>query len=382
MATAPQVPVHRCLVLGAGVQGLTCALRLWEQGWEVTVLARDWLAKTTSHGAGALWEYPPFQVEPQEQARRWVLSSHGLFQAVARMSEAQHPSGVRIRRSYYLYRDPAHAADMRSLVATQAHLNAHEGLPPSGLHRDQTFSYGFSYDAPVICMAQYLPWLANVVGQLPGVCFAQVALRDLAHLQQLKISEGAGLVVNCLGLGARTLFGDSTVYGVRGDLVYVAAPGVEDAYDVAHVSDEDDPTGALTYMVSQGNGIIALAGTAQKVSEGTAEAPAEVLAAIIKRNVDAFPCLGPCPVVVGHWSGLRPQREGGIRLELADEGALGPVVHNYGHGGSGIVTSWGCAADVAALALQAASIAGLALRRRELPSHLAALSAAGATARL
>jgi hypothetical protein len=30
-------------------------------------------------------------------------------------------------------------------------------------------------------------------------------------------------------------------------------------------------------------------------------------------------------------------------------GTLGTVIHNYGHDGSGVFWSWGCAADVVAL---------------------------------
>ena len=48
------------------------------------------------------------------------------------------------------------------------------------------------------------------------------------------------------------------------------------------------------------------------------------------------------------WVGLRPLRTKGVRLEwdddLSNEGFR--VLHNYGHGGSGITLSWGCAAEV------------------------------------
>ena len=45
--------------------------------------------------------------------------------------------------------------------------------------------------------------------------------------------------------------------------------------------------------------------------------------------------------------GLRPCRRGGVRLER-QQGALHglTVVHNYGHGGSGVTLSWGCAEEV------------------------------------
>jgi D-amino-acid oxidase len=50
--------------------------------------------------------------------------------------------------------------------------------------------------------------------------------------------------------------------------------------------------------------------------------------------------------------GVRPHREGGVRLELDDEpipGRHGPkfLIHNYGHGGAGITLSFGCASVVA-----------------------------------
>jgi D-amino-acid oxidase len=38
-----------------------------------------------------------------------------------------------------------------------------------------------------------------------------------------------------------------------------------------------------------------------------------------------------------------------VRVELERRGTA-RVIHDYGHGGAGVSLSWGCAADVAALA--------------------------------
>src|SRR6516165_3114927 len=50
--------------------------------------------------------------------------------------------------------------------------------------------------------------------------------------------------------------------------------------------------------------------------------------------------------------GVRPHREGGVRLELEQQpiaSRWGPkfLIHNYGHGGAGITLSFGCASVVA-----------------------------------
>ena len=55
--------------------------------------------------------------------------------------------------------------------------------------------------------------------------------------------------------------------------------------------------------------------------------------------------------VLGHWSGLRPARRGGARLELDEtpDGKGRRVVHCYGHGGAGVTCSWGCADEVVSI---------------------------------
>ena len=52
--------------------------------------------------------------------------------------------------------------------------------------------------------------------------------------------------------------------------------------------------------------------------------------------------------VVGAAVGLRPGRVA-VRVERDTTADGRPLVHDYGHGGSGFTLSWGCADDVAAL---------------------------------
>ena len=54
-------------------------------------------------------------------------------------------------------------------------------------------------------------------------------------------------------------------------------------------------------------------------------------------------------VPVGAKVGLRPFRKQ-VRLEL-ELRTQGRIVHCYGHGGAGYTLAWGCAEEVAALAV-------------------------------
>ena len=53
--------------------------------------------------------------------------------------------------------------------------------------------------------------------------------------------------------------------------------------------------------------------------------------------------------VVRHAVGLRPCRKDGVRIEKEEVDGNTDMVHNYGHGGFGYQTSYGCAEEVGRL---------------------------------
>jgi D-amino-acid oxidase len=72
----------------------------------------------------------------------------------------------------------------------------------------------------------------------------------------------------------------------------------------------------------------------------------QIAAETIDRAAVAIPELASAPVL-GIEVGLRPGRPR-VRLEAEQVGGV-TVIHDYGHDGSGVFWSWGCAADVVAL---------------------------------
>lgn len=84
---------------------------------------------------------------------------------------------------------------------------------------------------------------------------------------------------------------------------------------------------------------------------------------IMKRAVDLCPKLVPegkgieALSIIRHGVGLRPMRNGGIRIERetikANDGKPLQIVHNYGHGGYGYQTSYGCSQVVEKLVREA-----------------------------
>src|SRR5829696_5995462 len=68
-------------ILGAGVSGLTCGVRLLEEGCDVTIVARDLPRDTTSAVAGAVWF--PYRVAPNERTGPWAEAGYRRFVALA-----------------------------------------------------------------------------------------------------------------------------------------------------------------------------------------------------------------------------------------------------------------------------------------------------------
>lgn len=341
----------KALVVGAGVIGLTTAVRLLQLGFETRVIAHKRAEDGVSFGAGAIWEAPPFKAFPRDRATAWALTSREVFDALPTRR------GVFQRRVHYLYRQRPSDEAPRDLTPPAAShwRDLHIGQAPPEVGR--RYSFGYSHVAPVVYMQTYLHFLQQLCSALGGsLNYTSAPLATLEDAVKKAYGndehEDLAVVVNCCGLGAARLgdVADSAVIPVRGIKVYVDAPDVSPVG--VYIAEPRDAATSFTSITPCGDtGIWACSGVAQP-GETSLEVTQDEVESIMERCVDLLPALKGKPVV-RTWAGLRPLRQaaaGGIRLapDRMRDGTL--LVHNYGHGGAGVVTSWGCAQDVAVLA--------------------------------
>ena len=302
-----QTRTMRAIVVGAGVVGLTCAVRLLEAGHRADVVARDLPKETTSVVAAALWY--PYLALPQDRVTAW---SARTYEVLAGLSE-DPASGVRMLPGTEVMASPTPAPWWQSAVPTLSRVS---DLPDG--HAD-----GWSFVAPVVDMPTYLDWLAGRVMELGG---------SITRLNLSALPSGGDVVVNCSGLGARLLGSDASVTPVRGQVVYVEQFGLDRWW-----LDGSGPT----YVVPRANEIVV--GGTDELGDWSRTPSPDVARAIIDRASALVPELARAKVL-RHKVGLRPARPA-VRVERD-----GDVVHCYGHGGAGVTLSWGCADEVVALA--------------------------------
>jgi D-amino-acid oxidase len=311
------------VVIGAGVIGLTTALRLQETGLRVVVVTADEVLSTTSAVAAAVW-YPA----GMDDGAGVVSWSALTFAELSRQAASGVP-GVTMRPTRMLFHGPqaeerpwwgGAVPDLRRLEPS--------ALPPA-------CAGGWRFTAPSVEMPVYLMWL--LARFLDGG--GELVRHRLDSLGQAR--AWAPVVVNASGLGARHLCGDEELYPVRGQLLLMSNPGLRDSVRV-----QDDPAG-YTYVHPRSTDVV-LGGTFDPHSGDTAADP-ETARAILARCTAFVPELRDAEII-GHPVGLRPSRRGGIRLEADAAAPPGTrIIHNYGHGGAGVTLSWGCADTTVAL---------------------------------
>ncbi|KAL2019846.1 hypothetical protein VTK56DRAFT_9108 [Thermocarpiscus australiensis] len=344
------------VVLGAGVSGLTCALLLTKQkGNVVTVVAKhmpgDYDIEYTSPWAGANVLPMALEKDSRWERRTWPelrrlaaeVPEAGLHVQTARVlrRQADASNGFKAALADGLFRlDPWYKEVMdnfRELPASEL---------PKGIHS------GCEFTSVCINTAIYLPWL---VGQCAkhGVQFKRAVLKHISEAAYVShTGQKADIVVNASGLLACRLGGvmDKAVYPARGQIVLVRN---EARSVMPTTSSSDDGSDEITYVMQRalGGGTV-LGGTYAKGNWDPVPDP-NVAVRIMKRAVEAHPELtGGKGIealdIIRHGVGLRPAREGGVRIEkeLID-GTW--VVHNYGHAGWGYQGSYGCAERVVEL---------------------------------
>ncbi|HZM82586.1 MAG TPA: FAD-dependent oxidoreductase [Candidatus Limnocylindrales bacterium] len=300
------------LVVGAGVIGLTTAIRLAEAGHTVTVRAGE-IPGRTSLAAAAVWGR--HLAGPEEKVREW--SRRGL--AVLLEEAEAEGTGVRLATGVAASRQPG----LANPVADTVEAEPCDPLP-------EGFQSGWRYTVPVVNMLSYMDYLLRRFHRAGGV-IEQGMVDTLEDL--LKTSDA---VVNCTGIDAAHLVDDTELVPVRGQLVLLRNPGLTEFFI-------EVPTAGSTFAFWVPHGTIVVVGGQVLPGSHDLEVDLDVAQAMVALCAEIEPRLADAEVV-GHQVALRPARPE-VRLGTNGDG----VIHNYGHGGAGVSLAWGCADEVVRL---------------------------------
>lgn len=361
--------VKNIVVLGAGVVGLSTALKIQEKpGYKATIVA----------------EYLPTDEKNVKYTSQWAGAQHVSF---ATLDDFRHPIDKETFEEMWEMSAEGGEAEGCFLRMQQTELFGYARSSPSPLAHMPNFRTlrkdelpadamaGETFEALTIDVPLYLNYLMTKFLSRGG----RIVRGAVSHLQQVaengvlpflpaaerKYLQDTGAcaspdaIVNCAGLGARYLGGveDTAVHPIRGQTVLIRAPWIT----VGRTLSQE---GQWTYIIPRGkSGNVILGGTII-ANDWYPQPRPEITRDILERNLRLMPELVPehlrknkkmptvedvTPLIVEEGCGFRPGRTGGLRLEtdeiqvspLSDKKI--PVVHNYGHAGSGYIASFGSA---------------------------------------
>ncbi|KAF5383266.1 hypothetical protein D9615_005065 [Tricholomella constricta] len=344
------------IVLGAGVVGLTTALKIQEQrGYNVSLLADvlpsdEKSTKYTSHWAGA--HHVLNVTEDARQQKMDLETFKVMWELSAPGTETEQYFKRIVQTEYYTNTKLLPPLDRMPNYKVLAP----ETLPTGIVH-------GSSFSTLTIDTPKYLAYLAARLVSAGG----QLVRGSVQHIDQV-LEGGAGIftpnrtparpdaVVVCTGLGTRFLGGieDKDMHPIRGQTVLVRAPWIDFGRTIGAEN-------SWTYVIARHSGDVILGGT-RSVDDWYPLPRPETTRDILERTFAMCPELAPpevraqrkptiedvLPLVIEEGCGFRPARTGGIRLDVEWRGAgkgakKVPVVFNYGHGGYGFQSSWGSA---------------------------------------
>ncbi|MEO1472908.1 MAG: FAD-dependent oxidoreductase [Pseudomonadota bacterium] len=200
-------------ILGAGSIGLSTALELQRAGADVTVYAKDFPPYTTSNIAGAMWH--PVTLYEREQVSAETMEMLTLASKVAFLRFVTYANDPR----YGVYWIRQFSLSNRAMDTTRPYMGG-DALYP-GLRRNQPGGpFGFAYhDAYYTLMIDSDIYMRALVNDFLGAGGRMVeqGFETASDLERLPEDT----VVNCMGLGAGTVFEDETIIPARGQLTFL-----------------------------------------------------------------------------------------------------------------------------------------------------------------
>ncbi|EDQ90986.1 uncharacterized protein MONBRDRAFT_15811 [Monosiga brevicollis MX1] len=327
-------------VIGGGVIGLSTALEIRHRvaDAKITVIAEHYTPHTTSDGAGALWRPIFLQDTPEEDQRRWCKATYDYLMRIVRHG-GNKDAGVFLCGGYDLQGTDCSEPYWKDMVFGFRHVSQSELRSIGGADWAQAKT-AWHYTTIMIDSSTLLEYLMARCRER-GIVFEQRKIESFEPL-----FEQYSVVVNCTGSGSRQLAQDDLVHRARGVTLHCQAPWLKHFLIASDLPDFGP--GEFSHMFPRSE--VAIVGGIKVLEDDRTSASADEIETILRRTMRMEPSLRSARVLKT-WTGFRPVRSR-VRLEAEEREHNGQrrcLIHNYGHGGSGLTIWQGCAEDAANL---------------------------------
>ncbi len=312
-------------MVGAGIIGMTNAIVLLENGFDVTVFTKDDPLATNSDAAVATW-FAPNDDKPLLQ--KYCLKSLEKFDELIKYKT---PGVDKISELLYFKTE----SDFKNSVWAKESVRKLVELSEDTAAQLKIDGFPFSVlvKIPLINPIFYRPHMLEHFKGLGGKLIEQeiISLNDLV--------KSYPIVINSPGWEAKHLTPDDSVYPIRGQTeTFAMISGIKKDYSL-------NVEGLNAYVVfrpaAKGDGDCVV-GTTFQVGDADREIRTGDKHTIINNVSTFFPRVKKLTTISK--VGIRCGRDE-VRVEEERKGQS-MIVHCYGHGGSGYSASWGSANKV------------------------------------
>ncbi|RPA87899.1 nucleotide-binding domain-containing protein [Ascobolus immersus RN42] len=267
---APTPKNKRILVVGGGVSGLMTSWFLTENGYEVTIISKEWAylptdgkvdetKKITSQIGGALWEFPPggcglAEIETpylahsdQRLYEKWAMEGYDFYTQIINMPGLREDFGVEMRTLHQFYHThPEADQKFRKIraLSTRSDATKQPTIPGFKLYSEKIkenadkdtgcieelanilgvvktygtgLTHAYSHEAPVIDTDRAMLFLMTLVKSKGADMETREIHGDIHTLERDLLEDyEADAIVNATGISAVYTAGDDQVFPVRG----------------------------------------------------------------------------------------------------------------------------------------------------------------------
>lgn len=367
------------IVLGAGISGLSTAIVLQSLGFQITILAEDMPGLDTGLPANPCVPtgFAMASAYPHHLKVANLATVSDMSQNVFQILSETRDSGVSIYRMFEVFE---HEPDPAPLGGRRMKYQEFDGKP-SALKRTvnpparpgANYIWGWTFETYFTDMPLYLDFLWRLFTDSGGIVRRARLTKDV--LAELPTQMP---LVNCLGLGAGSIFPDSApsviVRGrqvmIHGAPMLAGSDNLPVAYNYtppAEVFSRADGTPEYVHFFPRADGWLlgqtrepgmldenglwsGKAVSSPEITIGSQAVPSPIID-LNRSLLQSWMGVGWESMTMSAREGFRFYRDPldtGVRLGSDSMGGA-TVVHNYGHGGSGVTMSWGCAIEAARL---------------------------------